>query len=108
MIIFDAQIVRQPEGFLNIVWCVSPVERSRQLQKIRCPFHWWTYDLNGRLKVYPRMEKALDFNPDDYGLIELRVACQVGFAFICLDQQTEELDTWLGDFSNLHIHWEPD
>jgi phenylpropionate dioxygenase-like ring-hydroxylating dioxygenase large terminal subunit len=29
-------------------------------KKIKCPFHWWTYDLDGRLKVYPRMENALE------------------------------------------------
>jgi phenylpropionate dioxygenase-like ring-hydroxylating dioxygenase large terminal subunit len=33
-------------------------------KKIKCPFHWWTYDLDGRLKVYSRMENAVDFNPD--------------------------------------------
>ena len=36
---------------------------SGNCRKIRCPFHWWTYDLDGRLKVYPRMENAIDFDP---------------------------------------------
>ena len=30
--------------------------------KLKCPFHWWTYDLDGRLKVYSRMQDARDFD----------------------------------------------
>ena len=76
-------------------------------KKIRCPFHWWTYDLDGRLKVYPRMEKAIDFKPENYGLVEFRVGSRDGFAFICLDRKTEDLESWLGDFSDQHVAWKP-
>ena len=73
--------------------------------KLKCPFHWWTYDLNGKLKVYPRMEKAVDFNPDEFGLVEFPVASQDGFSFISLENRPPPLDDWLGDFESFHGPW---
>lgn len=72
---------------------------------IRCPFHCWTYELDGRLKFSPKMEQAEDFNPQDYGLHEFRVSCNNGFAFICLDRETPDLDDWMGDFADIHSSW---
>jgi len=76
--------------------------------KLKCPFHWWTYDLDGKLKVYPRMEKAVDFNPDKFGLVEFPVASQDGFSFISLENRPPPLDDWLGDFKSFHKPWELD
>ena len=73
--------------------------------KLKCPFHWWTYDLDGKLKVYPRMEKAVDFNPDEFGLVEFPVASQDGFSFISLENRPPPLDDWLGDFESFHGPW---
>ena len=73
--------------------------------KFKCPFHWWTYDLDGKLKVYPRMEKAVDFNPDEFGLVEFPVASQDGFSFISLENRPPPLDDWLGDFESFHGPW---
>ncbi len=74
-------------------------------RKIKCPFHWWTYDLDGRLKVYPRMETARDFDPADYGLVEFALECRDGLAFVCFDEKPTPLDDWLGDFGALHAPW---
>ena len=74
-------------------------------KKIKGPFHWWTYDLDGRLRVYPRMENAVDFDADDYGLIEFRLECRFGFAFVCLAEKTPAIDDWLAEFDDFHHHW---
>jgi len=74
--------------------------------KIRCPFHWWTYDLNGRLKVYSRMEKAVDFDAADYGLREFPVAERAGFAWLSFAESPPAIDVWLGDFDSLHQPWD--
>ena len=70
--------------------------------KIRCPFHCWTYDLDGRLIFAPRMKGALGFDPNDYGLAEFQVTVSDGFAFVSLDTGAGDLDQWLGDFPSLH------
>ncbi len=76
-----------------------------QCRQIRCPFHCWTYKLDGSLKFSPKMEQAVDFNPEDYGLLEFRVSCNNGFAFICLNEGTPCLDDWLCDFPKIHSNW---
>jgi phenylpropionate dioxygenase-like ring-hydroxylating dioxygenase large terminal subunit len=74
--------------------------------KIKCPFHWWTYDLNGRLKVYSRMEKAVDFDAANYGLKEFPVAERSGFAWLSFADRAPAIDDWLGDFDAFHQPWD--
>ena len=76
--------------------------------KIKCPFHWWTYDLDGRLRVYPRMENAIDFDAGDYGLVEFRLECRFGFAFVCFAGDALPIDDWLTDFDTHHHPWRLD
>ena len=73
--------------------------------KIKCPFHWWTYDLDGKLKVYSRMENAIDFNADEFGLVEFPLAESDGFAFVSFEHQPPDFEEWLGDFEALHSPW---
>lgn len=81
---------------------------SGTCKKIKCPFHWWTYDLDGRLKVYPRMENAAGFDPADYGLVEFPLECRHGLAYVSLDSQPPSIDQWLGDFGRWHDPWRLD
>ncbi|MDH3634155.1 MAG: aromatic ring-hydroxylating dioxygenase subunit alpha [Gammaproteobacteria bacterium] len=74
-------------------------------KKIKCPFHWWTYDLDGRLKVYPRMETAVDFDPGEFGLVEFTVAVEQGFAFISFEDHPASIVEWLGNFGEFHQSW---
>jgi phenylpropionate dioxygenase-like ring-hydroxylating dioxygenase large terminal subunit len=74
-------------------------------KKIKCPFHWWTYDLDGRLKVYSRMENAVDFNPDEFGLVEFPVVMHEGFAFTSFADEPPAIAAWLADFSHYHEPW---
>ena len=72
---------------------------------ISCPFHRWTYQLDGSLAGTPHMEATKDFEKTDYGLITFLVAERAGFAFIFLDSTPSDLDAYLGDFEQLHTPW---
>lgn len=72
---------------------------------IRCPYHAWTYTLDGRLLLAPRMDKTPNFDASQHGLVEVRLAVRDGFTFVCLDDQVVPLDEWLGDFSQVHEPW---
>jgi phenylpropionate dioxygenase-like ring-hydroxylating dioxygenase large terminal subunit len=74
--------------------------------KIKCPFHWWTYDLDGRLKVYSRMENAIDFNADEFGLVEFPLVVRDGFAFTSFEDEPPAIDAWLADFAGCHEPWD--
>ncbi len=50
-----------------------------------CPYHSWTFELDGALKACPEMHQATGFCRDDWGLASY--ACEVwnGFIFVNLD-----------------------
>ncbi len=82
------------------------LDGSGNCDKIKCPFHWWTYDLDGRLKVCSRMHNAVDFDIADYPLVEFEVAERDGFAWLSFAESPPSIDDWLGDFSGLHRAWD--
>ncbi|MBC7136577.1 MAG: Rieske (2Fe-2S) protein, partial [Oceanibaculum nanhaiense] len=39
----------------------------------KCPYHSWAFGLDGQLLSAPSMEKTANFDPVEYGLIEVRL-----------------------------------
>lgn len=72
---------------------------------IRCPFHSWFYGLDGNLVAAPFMKKAKDFDKSKSGLLAYRAEEREGFAFVCLDPETNSIDDFLGDFKAIHAPW---
>ena len=104
-------LVRDADGLLRAFSNVCRHRGARLLsgsgncRVIRCPFHRWTYALDGHLLTAPRMPENSDFRRADYGLVEGRVAQSDGFVFVCLDDNAPDLQDTLGDFSALHAQW---
>ena len=73
-----------------------------------CPFQAWSYDLDGRLRVAPRMETCHDFNIGDFGLPEFPVRTHDGFAFIHTGGGQDRAKDRIGDFSERHAPWSLD
>ena len=78
---------------------------SGNCQVIRCPFHRWTYALDGRLLTAPKIKNDERFDYSQYGLIELPMAQRHGFAFVSFNQNVKDIDEWLGDFEQYHAPW---
>ena len=72
---------------------------------IRCPFHSWFYGLDGKLITSPHMNKAQNFDKNEYGLIEYLAEEYLGFAFICLNKNGEGINSFLSDFKDIHSPW---
>ncbi len=68
---------------------------------IRCPYHRWGYNLSGSLISTPRFADVprTEFDPDDFGLVPVRVEVSGCLLFACLDEDTPPLDEWLGDLA---------
>lgn len=60
-------------------------------QFLRCPYHWWTYDLTGRLVAAPQMQEAEGFDKSDVRLPRLAVELWNGFVFVNFDEAAEPL-----------------
>jgi glycine betaine catabolism A len=76
------------------------VERSagEGLRGIVCPYHAWSYDLDGRLLGAPHMGGVLDFDRKDSGLHPVAVSTWRGFLFVNVSPRPEPLEKTLGGF----------
>lgn len=66
-------------------------------RRLVCPYHGWTYDLDGRLVGARGMEGARGFDPADYGLVSLRLEGLGPFLWLSFDANAPPLVRWLGD-----------
>ena len=69
-------------------------------ERIVCPYHGWTYATDGRLEFANGMETAVDFDPTDYGLREIRLAIWSGFLFVSFDLTGPNIETYVGDLGD--------
>ena len=60
---------------------------------IQCPYHAWTYSLEGRLIGAPHMRNVRTFNPEDYPLFPVAVQCWEGFLFLNLSPNPEAFES---------------
>ncbi len=73
--------------------------------RMRCPFHYWTYGLDGRLIGAPSMSETANFDRAEYGMVEFSLAERHGFVFVCLEADPPLVDGWIGDFDTFHSPW---
>lgn len=86
------------------------VEHQGNARVFSCPYHAWTYDLNGQLRG--GREMGPDFDPSQYGLFEAHVRVFEGMIFVCTSETAPDIDAGLDllrpiiapfDLSNLKI-----
>jgi len=53
--------------------------------RIVCPYHAWTYDLEGALVATPRRMETPDFDKADFPLHKVDIECWGGFVFVRLE-----------------------
>lgn len=61
------------------------------VRELTCPYHGWTYGLDGSLKAAPRMEGSQDFDRARFGLAPISVEAWGPFAWIHFDPNPEPL-----------------
>lgn len=121
-------IMRNRDGEFNVFHNVCShrgmillTEETEVEGMVRCPYHSWTYDLNGNLKGTPHIggygnHKAEGFACEKHGLRQVRSHVWAGMVFINLSGDACEFDEYIepllqrwGDFcgaeawSDLHI-----
>ncbi len=52
--------------------------------RLQCPYHAWTYDLDGRLVAAPNLTKMPDVDRSAYGLVAVALREWLGYAWVCL------------------------
>ena len=66
-------------------------------KSLRCPYHGWTYSLEGELKGVPEFDGVRNFDKSQNGLIPIRVDAWEQFIFVCLDPRAPRLTEFLGE-----------
>jgi len=63
----------------------------------RCPYHGWSYSLDGLLKGAPEFEGVCGFDRGQNGLLPIRVETWEQFVFVNLDENAAPLTDFLGE-----------
>jgi glycine betaine catabolism A len=72
---------------------------------IQCPYHAWTYGLDGRLIGAPHMDEVRGFDKGDFSLRAVNLALWEGFIFINLDGNAMPLEEWFAPLNGKFSHW---
>jgi phenylpropionate dioxygenase-like ring-hydroxylating dioxygenase large terminal subunit len=77
------------------------VEGQGNRETLQCPYHAWTYDLDGRLRAAPRAKQEPGFDSDGIRLHELAVETWGPLVFVSTDPEPGPLADTLGALPEL-------
>ena len=110
---FTIELAGEPlvvvRGTDNKLRALSNVCRHRYMQvvmgqgnaaRLSCPYHGWTYRLDGRLMGATNMSESRILDKDNCRLPEFRLETWLGFIFVNLDPDAESLGPRLQELGN--------
>lgn len=107
-------VIRDKSGTLRAFYNVCKHRAHHLLSgegttsRITCPYHAWTYQLDGQLLRAPHTENLETFNVQDICLDSIQVEEFCGFVFVNLDPAAASLLKQSGELHNEIMHWAPD
>jgi choline monooxygenase len=87
-------------GFFNVCRhhaAAVMTDAEGKTQKLRCPYHGWTYNLLGELEGTPDFAGVSNFDRTIHGLVPLETALWEGWVFAKLERGGLALEEFLGD-----------
>jgi Rieske 2Fe-2S family protein len=75
-------------------------------ETIQCPYHAWTYSLDGRLIGAPNMTDTAGFNKRDHPLHNACIETWQGFLFVNLDPEPEPLSLAFAPLDGKFDRWD--
>jgi phenylpropionate dioxygenase-like ring-hydroxylating dioxygenase large terminal subunit len=100
-------LVRDKEGtlraFLNVCRHRGSIvcEGEGRRETLQCPYHAWTYGLDGSLRAAPRTEREPGFDKSELGLVSMRVEAWGPFVFVNGGADAAPLAEHLGELPAL-------
>jgi Rieske 2Fe-2S family protein len=79
----------------------ASTELGAGLECIRCPYHGWSYGLDGRLLAAPLMDEVAGFDKRDYPLVPIHLDTWEGFLFLNFAADPSPLADQLADFPDV-------
>jgi len=87
-------------GFFNVCRhhaAAVVTECDGKAENLRCPYHGWTYDLEGKLILTPEFAGVANFDRSANGLVPVQVFEWKGWVFVKLDAGGPTLKEYLGN-----------
>ena len=75
------------------------VEGEGHCRAFRCPYHAWVYGLDGALRGTQEMQKTVNFDPANYGLVPVRLETWNGFLFVTFNADQAPVSEYYGDLT---------
>jgi choline monooxygenase len=106
--------MRDAEGLLKAFYNVCKhrghelLSGEGKIKRITCPYHAWTYDLNGALVNAPRSEYLENFNKKEICLSHVQIEVFCHLLFINLDPGAEPLKTHTENLAAEIMQYAPD
>jgi Rieske 2Fe-2S family protein len=80
-------------------------EQNGHAAAIQCPYHAWTYALDGRLLGAPHMDETPGFSKTEYPLKPARLGLWEGFIFLNLSDASASLEKWFEPLGEKFSQW---
>src|ERR1041384_290921 len=80
-------------------------EESGHAAAIQCPYHAWTYGLDGRLVGAPHMDEVRGFDREEYSLYPVEIGVWEGFIFVNLSNDATTLEEWFTPLARKFSDW---
>jgi len=84
------------------------VDKGGCLQRFRCPYHGFTWGIDGSFSPAPVMWDFPEIDPDRFGLKEIRVETWAGLVFVNFSSSGPSLQEYLGPLVHHFAHWRQD
>lgn len=94
-----------PHRAMDIMPTGFGYEPRGKVRLFMCPYHSWTFDLNGQLKGAPEMQRTCDFNRKEFSLVEFRSEVWEGFVFMTFNPEAEPVAVQLADLREAVAPW---
>ena len=80
-------------------------DQSGHSSAIQCPYHAWTYGLDGRLIGAPHMDEVPGFDKAEHSLHAINLALWEGFIFVNLANEPAPLEEVFAPLAGKFSHW---
>ena len=81
-------------------------DEAVDMRVLKCPYHAWTYSMEGSLRGAPSLTRSPGFDKDDYPLIEVAAQAWEGFLFLDPSGQAGPLEDHLGNLGEVMAPWQ--
>jgi len=105
-------VAKSADGTLNAMSAVCQhrgmlvAQGSGNVRAFVCPYHHWTYALDGELVGAPAMGRTCNFDKSGFRLPKLKLETWHGFVFINFDPQAAALKPRLAAVENVVAHYD--